>query len=196
MEIEDDRNLVQLLNQCQNPESVNYAQSKLATYEKEPQFYTSLLEIFQNQSIGEWISVTYSKIDFKFIFCALSDGNVRFMAALYFKNGVEKYWRVNQANAIRPEEKATLKQSLLYQFREPVPLIALQIAVIISKIARLDCPNNWPELMPLLLERVRSTDELEQHRSILILLHVVKALASKRLHQDRMVFEVNLDFQA
>lgn len=114
------------------------------------------------------------------------------MAALYFKNGVERYWRANQTNAIKPEEKAALKEALLRDFREPVPQIGLQIAVIISKIARLDCPNNWPELMPLLLDRIRSTDELQQHRSILILLHVVKSLASKRLHQDRIVFEVSM----
>lgn len=113
------------------------------------------------------------------------------MAALYFKNGVEKYWRPNQNNAISAEEKASLKKSLLYEFKDPVSKIALQKAVIISKVARLDCPNNWPELMPLLWERVESKDELEQHRSILILLHVVKALASKRLHHDRIVFEVN-----
>lgn len=43
--------------------------------------------------------------------------------------------------------------------------------------------------MPVLLERVRSVDPLEQHRSLLVLVHVVKALSSKRLHHDRIVFE-------
>jgi len=71
--------------------------------------------------------------------------------------------------------------------------IATQLAVLTAKIARLDCPHNWPELFPTLLEAVKSPEVLLKQRALLMLYHVVKALASKRLAPDRHIFaEVGL----
>lgn len=43
--------------------------------------------------------------------------------------------------------------------------------------------------MPTLIERINSSDDLEQKRALQILVQVVKALSSRRLHQDRLMFE-------
>lgn len=43
--------------------------------------------------------------------------------------------------------------------------------------------------MPILLEAVRTDDQLQQHRALLILVQVVKTLSTKRLHHDRILFE-------
>lgn len=67
--------------------------------------------------------------------------------------------------------------------------IATQIAVLIAKVARLDCPRQWPELIPILLESVKGQDGLLQHRALLTFYHVTKTLASKRLAQDRRLFQ-------
>lgn len=67
--------------------------------------------------------------------------------------------------------------------------IATQLAVLIGKISRLDCPRYWQDLVPTLLEAVRCDDILIQQRSLLTLHHVVKTLASKRLASDRKLFE-------
>lgn len=67
--------------------------------------------------------------------------------------------------------------------------IATQIAVLIAKVARLDCPRQWPELIPILLESVKGQDGLQQHRALLTFYHVTKTLASKRLAQDRRLFQ-------
>lgn len=67
--------------------------------------------------------------------------------------------------------------------------IATQIAVLIAKVARLDCPKQWPELIPILLESVKGQDGLQQHRALLTFYHVTKTLASKRLAQDRRLFQ-------
>ena len=91
-------------------------------------------------------------------------------------------------SAIKPEEKIQIKSQLLSSFKEPDPM-AIQLAVTISKIARLECPNDWPELMPILLERINSSDDLEQKRALQILVQVVKQLSSRRLHHDRLMFE-------
>ncbi len=67
--------------------------------------------------------------------------------------------------------------------------MATQLAVLIAKIARYDCPRSWPELVPTLLEAVRVEDQLCQQRALLTFYHVTKVLASKRLMHDRKLFE-------
>lgn len=49
------------------------------------------------------------------------------------------------------------------------------------------------QLMPRLNEVIGSEDSLHQHRGLLILQQVVKALASKRLRNDRRVFKVFIE---
>jgi len=92
---------------------------------------------------------------------------------------------------IKMDEKVTIRSTLIGSFNEPVPQIAVQIAVIVSKIARLDYPKQWTEVVPTLLEAVKSNDQLLQHRSLLVLQQVIKALSSKRLLSDRKQFEVS-----
>lgn len=67
--------------------------------------------------------------------------------------------------------------------------IAVQCSVLVGKIARLDCPRSWPQLIPVLLEAIRVTDPLSQQRALQTLYSVVKSLASRRLPADRRVFE-------
>ena len=92
-------------------------------------------------------------------------------------------------SAISEPEKQNIKQGLILNFSEPVSQIAVQRAVLISKIARIDCPKEWPELFPTLLQAIESPDALIQHRAFLTLYHVVKAIASKRLLGDRRFFQ-------
>ncbi len=67
--------------------------------------------------------------------------------------------------------------------------VATQIAVLIGKIARYDCPRSWTQLVPTLVEAVRVNDALCQQRALLTFHHVAKVLASKRLMHDRKLFE-------
>ncbi|KAG8226723.1 hypothetical protein J437_LFUL004373, partial [Ladona fulva] len=152
----------------QNPEVLKPAETKLKEWETEPGFYAILLNIFSDHSI---------------------DVNVRWLAVLCFKNGVDRYWRKTAPHAISEMEKSTLRQGLVANFREPVNQVATQLAVLVSKVARFDCPREWPELVPTLLSAVRSDDQLVQHRVLLTLHHVVKTLASRRLAGDRRHFQ-------
>ncbi|MED6260679.1 Importin-11 [Ataeniobius toweri] len=117
------------------------------------------------------------------------DVNVRWLAVLYFKNGIDRYWRRVAPHALSEEEKTSLRAGLITNFNEPINQIATQIAVLIAKVARLDCPRQWPELIPILLESVKGHDGLLQHRALLTFYHVTKTLASKRLAQDRRLFQ-------
>ncbi|KAF5289639.1 hypothetical protein FQA39_LY14997 [Lamprigera yunnana] len=152
----------------QNPDILKPAEAKLREWETQPGFYTVLINIIASHS---------------------TDLNVRWIAVLYFKNGVDKYWRKNAANGITDSEKTTLRQSLLDNFREPVNQIALQLAVLVSKVARYDYPKDWPQLFPTLIQGIENPDALIQHRALLTLHHVVKAISSKRLAGDRKLFQ-------
>ncbi|NWV60613.1 IPO11 protein, partial [Malurus elegans] len=116
------------------------------------------------------------------------DVNVRWLAVLYFKNGIDRYWRRITPHALSEEEKTTLRAGLITNFNEPVNQIATQISVLIAKVARVDCPRQWPELIPTLVESVKVQDDLQQHRALLTFYHVTKTLASKRLAADRKLF--------
>uniref|UniRef100_A0AAQ6ANM2 Importin-11 n=1 Tax=Amphiprion ocellaris TaxID=80972 RepID=A0AAQ6ANM2_AMPOC len=132
------------------------AEEQLRQWETQPGFYSVLLNIFNNHML---------------------DVNVRWLAVLYFKNGIDRYWRRVAPHALSEEEKTSLRAGLITNFNEPVNQIATQIAVLIAKVARLDCPRQWPELIPILLE------------ALLTFYHVTKTLASKRLAQDRRLFQ-------
>ena len=151
----------------QNPGSIKQAEERLKQWEVEPGFYTILLNIFTDLSL---------------------DVHIRWQAVLYFKNGVDRYWRQNAPNSISSEEKVGLRLGLIKTISEPVNQIAVQLAVTVSKAARFDYPNLWPELLPSLSEAVQSEDDTVQHRGLLFLHHTIKALASKRLTADRRAF--------
>ena len=62
--------------------------------------------------------------------------NIRWQAVLYFKNGVDRYWRRNAPNGLSEEEKVGLRAGLAKTVTEPVNQIAVQLAVIVAKAAR------------------------------------------------------------
>ncbi|KAM8960146.1 importin-11 isoform 2-T2 [Pelodytes ibericus] len=152
----------------QNSAVLKPAEEQLKQWETQPGFYSVLLNIFTNHSL---------------------DVNVRWLAVLYFKNGIERYWRKVAPHAISEEEKSTLRVGLITNFNEPVNQIATQISVLIAKVARLDCPKQWPELIPTLIESVKIPDDLRQQRALLTFYHVTKTLSSKRLASDRKLFQ-------
>lgn len=156
------------LNQAcsQDPGLIKEAEKKLKAWETEAGFYSLLMFVFKNESL---------------------DVKVRWMAILCIKNGVDRYWRKTAPHAISEEEKSYMKQNLILSFDEPVNQVATQVAVLISKIARMEL-REWPELLPTLLKEVQSEDALHQQRTLLVFNHVIKMLASKRLMSDQRLF--------
>ncbi|KAK2588464.1 hypothetical protein KPH14_004450 [Odynerus spinipes] len=164
-----DAAVIEVLQQAgsQDPNVLKPAEQTLKQWETQRGFYTALYNVFSNHSLAV---------------------NIRWMAVLYFKNGVDRYWRKNAPNAIEEDEKEFLRQRLISNFEEPVNQLAVQLAVLIAKIARYDCPREWDVLIPTLLEVIRGQNSLTQHRALLTMHHVVKALASKRLGADVRLF--------
>ncbi|XP_073920688.1 importin-11 isoform X4 [Castor canadensis] len=161
--------VLQVLTQATSQDTavLKPAEEQLKQWETQPGFYSVLLNIFTNHTL---------------------DINVRWLAVLYFKHGIDRYWRRAAPHALSEEEKCTLRAGLITNFNEPISQIATQIAVLIAKVARLDCPRQWPELIPTLIESVKVQDDLRQHRALLTFYHVTKTLASKQLAADRKLF--------
>uniref|UniRef100_A0A9J7Z4M0 Importin-11 n=1 Tax=Cyprinus carpio carpio TaxID=630221 RepID=A0A9J7Z4M0_CYPCA len=82
------------------------AEEQLRQWETQPGFYSVLLSIFNNH---------------------LLDVNVRWLAVLYFKNGIDRYWRRVAPHALSEEEKSSLRAGLITNFNEPVNQLASSI---------------------------------------------------------------------
>ncbi|XP_042022562.1 importin-11-like [Salvia splendens] len=86
------------------------------------------------------------------------------------------------------EEKMHLRQKLLSHLREENHQIAHTLAVLISKIARIDYPKEWPDLLSVLAQQLWSDDTLTSHRIFFILFRILKELSTKRLTSDQRTF--------
>lgn len=172
-----------------NHEVVRKAELQLAEWEAQPGFFTTLTRICLAAISGMDAALVQHV-----------DVNVRWMAVVYLKNGINKFWRKGTRLELALEEKQQIRDLLLMHFaNEPVPQISLQIAVLMARIARIDCPRDWPQLLPELLKRLQNFagnasgcevyDTGEQQRVLLTLHHVVKALASRRMMAEKKVFE-------
>jgi hypothetical protein len=86
---------------------------------------------------------------------------VRYLAIIKLKNGIDKYWRKtatkyfipppymptrpdNDNSGVDKEDKAVIRARLLESgVNEADQRLALQNALVIAKIARLEFPNDW-----------------------------------------------------
>ncbi|KAH8384850.1 hypothetical protein KR093_010102, partial [Drosophila rubida] len=168
-----------------NHEIVQKAEAQLSEWEQQPGFFPILAKLSMKLA-----SDNDTPSD------SLSDAvKVRWMAAVYLKNGIERYWRHNSRLELAQEQKQQIRDILLQHYSaEDVPQVALQIAVVLSKIARIDC---WPELLPTLMKQLQACSETcdtvpaqqQQHRTLIVLHYVIKALASRRLMAEKRAFE-------
>ena len=114
---------------------------------------------------------------------------VRNLSIILLKNGIDKYWRRTAHNAITAEEKVTIRSHLLEGgIREAETQLALQNALVLSKVVRIDYPLDWPDALTSLIKALRAANESNQlhlRRGLLMLLQVVKELATARLRKSQ-----------
>ncbi|KAK4731152.1 hypothetical protein R3W88_024140 [Solanum pinnatisectum] len=160
-----------LTNSLSGEQSVRKpAEAALAQSENRPGFCSCLMEVITAKDLA-------SQVD------------VRLMASVCFKNSINRYWRNRRdSTGISNEEKLHLRQKLLSHLRDENYQIALTLSVIISKIARIDYPKEWPELFSFLAQQLQSADILTSHRIFMILYRTLKELSTKRLTSDQRTF--------
>ncbi|KAH7677914.1 Importin-beta N-terminal domain-containing protein [Dioscorea alata] len=146
------------------------AESALSQCESRPGFCSCLLEIIASRDLA----------------CR---EDVRLLASVYFKNSINRYWRNRRDSAgITNDEKTHLRKKLLLHLREENSQIAMQLAVLVSKIARIDYPKEWPELFTSLAHQLQSSDILASQRIFMVLFRTLKELSTKRLTADQRTF--------
>ncbi|KAL2621919.1 hypothetical protein R1flu_002124 [Riccia fluitans] len=146
------------------------AEATLASCENRPGFCSCLLEIIASRDLEK-------------------QSDPRWLASVYFKNSINRYWRIRRETpGIGDAEKPYLRSKLLDIIREEDNKVAVQLALLIAKIARFDYPRDWPELFPILLQKLQSPDVLLTQRVYLVLNQTLKELSTKRLAADQRNF--------
>ena len=87
----------------QSASELKPAEAQLRQWETLPGFYTVLLRLAADQAVAV---------------------NVRWMAVLYFKNGVDLYWRKTARNCIPESERPEIRATLLNCLGEPISQVS------------------------------------------------------------------------
>ncbi|KAJ2825749.1 hypothetical protein IWW50_002711 [Coemansia erecta] len=120
---------------------------------------------------------------------------VRWMATITLKNGIDKYWKRSALHPIKLPEKDLMRPRLLTMLDEDNPLVALQYCLVVSKIARWEFPRVWPGFAEEMLAQIRAiaTDHSSpaarrntmEHNALYILHLFVKTLSARTLALER-----------
>ena len=116
------------------------------------------------------------------------------MAIIQLKNGIDRFWRnASNKNALRPEHKATIRSRLLQgSVDEEDTAFALHNALVTAKVVRIDYPTDWPDAFTViidLLRRVRDGNQAHLSGALLVLLRVIKELASAKLRRSQTALQ-------
>ena len=167
------QNLLSTLAQASssNQQQIQVGTQQLQNWERQSQYHSSLQDILLDSSLPF---------------------EVRYLSAIQLKNGIDKYWRKTATNAISKEEKTAIRSRCLDMILvEPNHRLALQLSLVMAKITRLEFPHDWPDAFPCVTRHLRSALHAESiplilPRALLVLLYMIKELASGKLQRMRV----------
>lgn len=115
---------------------------------------------------------------------------IRWLAIICFKNGIDKYSRSSRQHAISKEEKVQIRSRVFLLLHEKNNQLAVQNAHAISRISRFDFPSEWPtifdDISKNLEESVFKQNDLVSTNNLLIILNkVIKAISMVRVGRAR-----------
>ncbi|KAK4129393.1 ARM repeat-containing protein [Parathielavia appendiculata] len=148
------------------------ASQQLQTWESHPDYYASLQTAYLDTE---------------------QDKQIRFLAIILLKNGIDKYWRHTARHAIKPEKKQFIRSRLLQgSLNEEDKSLALHNALVTAKIFRIDYPTEWPDAFSALIEAIKAanaSNQLHLRGALLVLLRVVKELGTARLRKSQTALQ-------
>ncbi|KAJ3378599.1 Importin-11 [Entophlyctis sp. JEL0112] len=83
--------------------------------------------------------------------------SARHLAALHVKNGIDRHWRKTSKSSLAADEKAEIRSFVLTLVSEESAKLLRAYAETIAKIAQMDYPHEWPEVVPTLLAAIESS---------------------------------------
>ena len=166
------QNLFDVLSRASssNQQQIQTGAQQLQNWERQPGYYGSLQTVFTDASLPF---------------------EVRYLAAIQMKNGIDRYWRKTAQNAISKEEKTHIRSRCLESgVNESNHQLALQNAILTAKIVRYEFPHDWPDVLMSVTQYLRETAQQDDNnihlpRTLLILLHIVKELSAAKLPRLR-----------
>jgi len=153
-----------------NPQQIQTSTKQLQTWEIQKHYFVHLQSAFIDRRLPL---------------------EIRYLAIIQLKNGIDKYWRKTANNAVDPEDKNIIRSRLLESgINEGDQRLALQNALVIAKVVRYEFPNTWPDVIPqitqiLLQSSTGESNPLRLARALLITKHIVKELATGRLRATK-----------
>ncbi|KAH6634205.1 armadillo-type protein [Chaetomium sp. MPI-SDFR-AT-0129] len=149
------------------------AGQQLQSWETQPDFYLHLQTIYLDTT---------------------QDKQVRFLAIILIKNGIEKYWRHHTTkNAIKPETRQAIRSRLLQgSLNEEDRSLALHNALVTAKIVRIDYPHEWPDAFSSLIDMTKAaitSNPLQLRGALLTMLRIVKELGTARLRKSQTALQ-------
>ncbi|KAK8064903.1 importin 11 [Apiospora phragmitis] len=170
--------LQELWRTLQSATSQDYSQrqsagQQLTTWEVHEEYYPALQMVFLERTLPH---------------------EIRLLAIIQLKNGIDKYWRHHTLkNAIQPAKKDLIRSKLFSgTVGEPDKQLALHNALVTAKIIRIDYPQAWPEALPNLISLLRETkdgNQAELAGALLVLLRTVKELGTARLRKSQTALQ-------
>ncbi|KAG0167898.1 hypothetical protein DFQ30_005539 [Apophysomyces sp. BC1015] len=113
----------------------------------------------------------------------------------FFATLQRKIMTLSTSSPIAYDEKAEIRRRLLEFMDEPSIKLTAQNAVIVARIARLDFPLEWPELLPTILQVIETANtgneentRIIHDRSIRTLHEVLYELSTRSLSAGRRQF--------
>ncbi|KUJ24549.1 ARM repeat-containing protein [Mollisia scopiformis] len=148
--------------------SIQTGTQQLQTWETQKGYYSLLQAVYLDKSLPS---------------------EIRYLAIIQLKNGIDKYWRKTATNAISAEEKAAMRSNILEGgIGEVENNLALQNALVLAKVVRIDFPLEWPDVLTSLIKILRAanhSNQLHLRRGMLMLLQVIKELSTARLRTSQ-----------
>lgn len=175
----DYNNLLQVLMTAASPargQEQKLAENKLKEWEAEKGFHYMLQSVYINRELPL---------------------QIRWLAVICLKNGIEKYWRPTRINSITKEEKIEIKKRLFDLLDESNNQLSIQNAHLISRICRLDFPVEWPTLFEDIVNIMElCSNDLDNGLSIIklnnlmiMLNQILKILSTVRIGKARIMMQ-------
>ncbi|KAI0462730.1 hypothetical protein LJB42_003531 [Komagataella kurtzmanii] len=117
---------------------------------------------------------------------------VRWLAIICFKNGVDQYWRPTRKFAISKQEKDSIKSRLFELLEVNGNQLTIQNAQAISRIVRYDFPHEWPNLFEQLEGLLNSTNYVYLHNILVILNQIIKTVGSIKVGRARATMQAKV----
>ncbi|RLV89904.1 Importin beta-like protein [Spathaspora sp. JA1] len=111
---------------------------------------------------------------------------IRWLAIICFKNGIDKYWRTARQYAISKPEKAQITSRVMQLLNEQNNQLMIQNAHAVSKIARYDFPSDWPNLFDDITKNLeefvfKTNDIVSTNNTLIILNRIIKTISMVRI---------------